>query len=367
MNWDEAPEQSHPAAPQGATPPLFAALQWVQQRQWRGRIAFESPEEPRGVLHVGDGRVNDLECDALTPARLIDVMLRAGVLDERRVERLAKISRRTGVDPVALSQETGMVSRATLSAIRESTAREVLLGLLLERNLRARPLQEDLPGAPGRGGDLGLPIPYLLKEAHRRYQEIPSIRQVVTGPDQVFVRTGAGTDSGLPRWEDLPASPAERQVFFFLDGRRSVQEVSLATCQSVHEVGRALASLHASGLVRPLTPTEMSKRRKGDPSKAPGRASLVRLFTLALALAMAIAGLRGAVLLSPPPQVPEAEDSFRLMLRQASSYRVQAARCLFRIREGRSPSDFEEILERQLVLPGDRKAAMMRELLQEAP
>ncbi len=364
MNWDNDGAGSAPAPREpGNTPPLFAALHWTMQHRWRGRIAFETGDGERGTIQVADGRVTGLECDAFSPARMVDLMRRAGILDERQIDRLRKYTRRTGTDPVSAALETGMISRATLSAIREFTARETILGLLLERGLRATPVQDELTGAPGR--DLGLPVPFLLKEAHRRHQETPSIRQVVTGPDQVFIRTGTGDDPALRRWEELPVSPAERQVFFFVDGRRSVEDLALATCQSVHEVGRALASLHSSGLVRSLSPIEAAKRRKGDPGRAAGRSSLLRLFAMVLALGLSVLALRQLSLTTPP--APGRVDDFHLLLRQASALRVQAAGCLFRIREGRAPADFDELLEHRLVLPGDRKAAAMRELLQEAP
>lgn len=362
MTWDHAPES--PASPtrQGGTPPLFAALQWALQHQWRGHIAYETGDGSRGTIQVADGRVTGVECDDLAPARLLDLMRRAGILEDRQVARLERYTRKTGMDPVSAALETGMISRATLAALREATAREALLRLLLERDLRANPVQQESPGFPGR--DLSLPLPFLLKEAHRRHQEAPAIRQVVTGPDQVFVRTGAGRNPDLRRWEDIQVSPAERQIFFFVDGRRSVEDLALATCQSIHEVGRGLAALHAAGLVQSLTPREAARRRTRDPGTSAGRSSLLRLAAMTLALALAIVGLRGASQMTPP--APRGTDDFHLLLRQASDLRVQAAGCLFRMREGRPPADFEELLDHRLVVPGDRRAATMRDVLQEA-
>lgn len=362
MTWDQAPESPPAQTRQGGPPPLFAALQWTLQHQWRGQIAYETGDGVRGTVQVGDGRVTGLECDDLAPARLLDLMRRAGILEERQVARLERYTRKTGTDPVSAALETRMLSRATLAALREATARETLLRLMLERDLRANPVQQETPGFPGR--DLSLPIPFLLKEAHRRHQEAPTIRQVVTGEDQVFVRTGAGRDPDLRRWEDLQVSPAERQIFFFVDGRRSVGDLALATCQSIHEVSRGLAALHASGLVQSLTPQEAARRRRRDPGKSAGRSSLLRLAAMTLALVLAFLGLREASRLAPP--AGPGTDDFHLLLRQSSDLRVQAAGCLFRMREGRPPADFEELLDHRLVVPGDRRAATMRDVLQEA-
>lgn len=363
MTWDRTPDT--PAAPvqAGSPPPLFGALHWAVQHQWRGVIAFEAEDGSRGMIHVGDGRVMGLDCDSLSPARLMDLLRRSGILDDRQVERLARRARKTGMDPVAMALETGMVSRGTLAAIREAVARETMLALMLERGLRARQVPEERPGPAVR--DLSLPIPFLLKEAHRRHQEAHAIRQVVTGEDQIFVRTGTGMGSSLLRWEELPMSPAERQVFFFVDGRRSVGDLALATCQSVHEVSRALASLHAAGLVRALSPQEAARRRKGGADKAAGRLSLWRMAAMTLALGLAIVSLREASVQTPT--ILHGGDTFHQLMRQASSLRVQAAGCLFRMQEGRPPRDFDELLEHHLVVPGDRKADMMRDVMQEAP
>lgn len=333
-----------PARAANRTPPLFAALHQAYGEGREGILTVQDNDETYSVGVAGGRVVNLTHPDAGSKA-VVDLLGRAGLIGPADISAAERIARHADILLEEALVRTGRVSSGSVSNVREMLYRETLLNLILARTVEVTPTW-----TTRRGGreTCALPIPFLLKEAQRRSQELPGIREAIANPDQVFERSHQG-DEG--RWEDLKLPAAERQVFFFVDGRRSVAEVALATCQSEFEVSRAIKSLLDQGLLRRNSGTS------GPRASRSGRSGILRTLALILAAAgLVLANTVGAGLHSLSRGTRTTPDLYHAVLSAGPEQRLLGAVRLYRLAFEQRPT-FQDLLEERLVLPSDARAA----------
>ena len=351
MTFDSPSEPQRPAAP----PPVFGLLATAFRQNLAGTVSVPLPDGNTASLVIASARVVQVSHPSTSSMAILNALQRAGILSDRDLPRIERAARKASVPLDDGAVAAGIVSMGTLAAVREALCREAVIAMLLDRDL-----QPTASWSPVRGlrESCALPLPFLLREAQKRHQELPNIHRVVSGPQQVFGRSSASRPHELERWEDLKVGAGERQVYFFVDGRRTVYELALATCQSEFEVSRALASLSDGNLVRPLNardPVTVNVRA--------ARSALRRLLTLLFAVVLLVGGIAWGSLsgrLAPIPSLADAStDPYRSLLRDAPHRRILGAERQFQMVFNRPPASFQELLDERLVVPTDARAALL--------
>lgn len=322
-----------------------------------GIVTVSLPREDiRIPLTLRQGRVVSVSHESTTIQGVARVLARVGILSEQDLARAEREAVKRGVYLEDYLVQKGLVSKGTIAATREKAAVELLMDLLSRDDISVTVSSSQLRGIREA---FSLPIPYLLKEAQRRSTLAPTIRRAVPGPDSVFAKASQVRGQGSPvRWEDLRLSAAERQVYFFVDGRRTVADLMLATAQSEFEVSRALHGLLEMQLVVPVV---------GGRSDA-AIAHVVRSSTRRIAgMAIAIVCLLGAIYTfvnleayRENPFVSRANTpAFETMLREAPLIRLMGAIRIADLFGDVDITSHDDLVLARLALPEDRRAAML--------
>lgn len=341
-----------PGASSGS--PLYRVLLEAYRSGRDGVItAFRSGEDTRTPITLRQGRVVSVSHDNTTIRGVASMLVRVGILSDRELEKARREATRREVYLEDYLVRQGLISKGTITAAREKAAVELLMDFLLRHDLEVTATWS----APrGVRETLALPIPYLLKEAQRRASLAPAIRRVVTGLDCVFAKASDVHGREAPvRWEDLKMSAAERQVYFFVDGRRTVSDLILATSQSEFEVALALHALVEMQLVVPV-----HGAGPGRATRHAERSAMARIG----GLSVAVLGLLGAIYLvlgvgsgggsaSPRPNL------FESLLQEAPLRRVAGAIRIADLCLDVDPTSHEDLVRAGLVLPEDRRVAAL--------
>lgn len=346
----------YPSAPQRTgPPPLSATLYEASQTGRSGILTVTNAQGESSHVAVRRGRVVRVEHRNTTPTAVLDLLRRTGLLDDAAVEVAQRFSQKRGepLDEAVVS--ANLVTAGTLTRIREMLHSETVLELMLDRDVL---IDEDWIAGHGPTGkeSCSLPIPFLLKEAMRRNSEFGPIRRRVPSPEAVFVRT-ADVRQERETWEGLTLGPAERQVYFFLDGRRTVADLGSITCQSNFSVARSLAAMVESGHIQ-QRPSEGS-----TPRLARGRRSaILRIGAMSVATAALIGlvlSLAGTASSSWSRAATEAaiRNPFRTLADAASQDRLVGAIRLYDLMYRERPGSFQDLLDEGLVAPSDVRAA----------
>ncbi|HOI09569.1 MAG TPA: hypothetical protein PK313_03740 [Myxococcota bacterium] len=336
-----------------APPPLSTALYEAYQGGRSGALRVFREDRPGARILVRRGRVVLVEHPDTSPTAIVDLLRRTGLLDEAGIAVAQRFARKRGesLDEAAVS--AGLVSAGTLNNIREQVQRETVLDLMLARDVDVDP---DWGEGAGAGRELcTLPIPFLLKEAQRRASEVGPIRRVVPSMETLFVRS-ADLEGLRESWENLGMSPAERQVYFFVDGQRTVEDLATVTCQSRFAVTRALAALIQTGHIQQRISTGPV-----GPART-GRSVLVRIGAMVVAtgaLVLLVLSLAGstASLWSHAAAQRTFDDPFRTLQDEASRARLVGAIRLYDLMYRNRPGSFQDLLDDGLVAPSDARAA----------
>jgi DNA-binding transcriptional ArsR family regulator len=339
----------------GSTPPLFGTLYQGYNENRNGVIGISLPDGSNASITVYRGRVVNVAHPSTAAGAIVDLLRRTGIVAESDLIRAERKARKRGLFLDEALVAIGRISAGTLSNVREMLCRETILELLLDRSISVSPIWSSPAGVRET---CTLPIPFILREGQRRSQELPNIRRIINSNSMVFARSAAiGSNLQEERWEDLKVGASERQVYFFVDGRRTVSDLSMATCQSEFTVSRALASLKEAGLVRPIS---------GAPFKAASdRASrnlalrFVSLFAAAAALVAFLSWGIWSSLAGHHPVINPTQNPFRGLETAAAEARIEGASRLYELAYRRPPSSFQDLLAMHLVAPGDARVALV--------
>jgi hypothetical protein len=331
-------------------PPLFAAL-YKAVKEGRSGVVTAGIGEERTCVTVSGGRITAVAHPETSATAIVALLTRLGLVNDQAVQKCERAARKKGMlleDAIAVA---GYVSPGTLQNVREMLCREVLLDLVLRRDLEVSAVWTLRKGAREM---CVLPVPFLLKEAQRRAREAPEVRRVVPSYQHVYGRTAALQGREPERWEELRLSAAERQVYFFVDGRRTVTELAAATCQPEFDVARSLKSLVEGGLVQ---------RVGGVPgataSSLASRSAIKRVAAQAVAVATLLAAIAiGGTWLQGRAAPALDPDAFGASMSAAPEHRLAGALRLYHLTRGRAAPSFQELADEHMVLPGDARAAL---------
>jgi 3-methyladenine DNA glycosylase AlkC len=329
------------------TPPLYRALGEANLGGKDGMLGVTYGNVIASIV-VSKGRVVDVVHPDATATAVVDLLTRSGSVPDRTVRRATKRARDRSLETVLV--EMGVVSAGTLTNARDMLCRETVLDLMLRLDIDVSPAWNVPVGHVAER--CTLPLAFLLKEAQRRATELAEIRRAVPAPDAVFVRA-AGQSGAAEHWEDINLPGADKQVYFFLDGRRTVAEVALASCQPMFQVSRAIKHLVDAGLAR-------IAEEPGRATVVPARTGIWRLLVLVI-LSLALGGgvvwgvLQGFSGVSPDGTV--VEDDYHRLSAEASRQRLVAAIRLYTLIQGEAPKSVDDLLQARLVLPAERRTA----------
>ncbi|NOZ01622.1 MAG: hypothetical protein GXP54_07005 [Deltaproteobacteria bacterium] len=352
-NTSSFPDQGIDLSRPSDSLPLYAALERCYQDGKSGVLTV-THDDTRTPITVLQGRVISVINQTTAAGSVMGLLERSGLIGERDVLRAKKAARKKGLFIEDAVVASGLVSDGTLASTREKLCLEMLMELLIRRDVAVTAVWTVRRGTREM---CSLPIPFLLREAQRRATHIPTIQRAVPSNSLVFIKSSSLTGKpGDERWEDLQLSVAERQVYFFVDGRRTVADLALATCQSEFNVAQALHALMELDLV------------KASPGAGAGsagthalRSAVLRLTSLVAALGLLLALTAVALDLrmaedSPSNRINEF-DPFKAVRAAGPVDRLKGAVRLYEMTYGESPDSFEDLLKEHYVLRDDRKAA----------
>lgn len=333
--------------------PLYSALHKAFDENHSGVLTV-AHDDTRTAVTVIQGRAVSVIHESTSAASVMNLLERSGLIAERDVLRAERESRKKGIFLEDAILSRGLVSEGTLSSTREKLCLEVLIDLIIRPDIGVTAVWSVRRGTREM---CSLPIPFLLRESQRRRTHLPTIERAVPSTSLVFAK--ASSLSGKPgdeRWEDLQLSVAERQVYFFVDGKRTVSEVALATCQSEYNVSQSVQALVEMGLLKSV--------KEETPESAGSlafRAAVLRLASLGLAIVL----LLGLTAFSLHLRLNDDDGTQRLMqsdpyndvLKSGPTNRLKGAIRLYEMTYGEPPDSFDTLFREHFVLREDRKAA----------
>lgn len=340
---------------------LARVLYKAYEERRDGVVTVILPENGQRIpITIKQGRVVGIAHDRLSVIHVLEVLQRTGLLSSKEVEKASKKASKQGVFLEDYVLQEGLVSSGTLMAVREKEAISLLMDLMARSDVEVTAGWSLLRGVRDM---FSLPIPFLLKEFQRRRALMPGILRAI--PDKRTVFTKALRGRASLSWEQLDLRANEKQVFFFVDGHRTVEDIVNATGQSEFEVLVALKGLLDSRLIE-VVPRKGSKMTKVKPKGSSFLRTVSMLFGLALLL------LCLAFFLQAGPYVrgrggdwaarqgPAGnKDPYTEVIEEAPLARVRAALRVFKtLHPGVSNPDFEALLQAGLVRKEDRKAAL---------
>ncbi len=355
------PSSRDPEPQASSGSPLYRTLLEAYRSGRDGVITVaRSGEDTRTPITLRRGRVVSVSHNNTTIQGVASMLVRVGILSDRELEKARREATRREVYLEDYLVQRGLISKGTIAAAREKAAVELLMDFLLRHDLEVTATWS----APrGVRETFALPIPYLLKEAQRRASLAPAIRRVVTGPDCVFAKASDVHGREVPaRWEDLQVSAAERQVYFFVDGRRTVSDLILATSQSEFEVALALHALVEMQLVIPV-----HGAGPGRATRHAERSALARIGGLTVAV-IALLGVLYLVLgAGAGGQASLRPDPFESLLQEAPLRRIAGAIRIANLCADVDPTSHEDLVRAGLALPEDRRASILLRAGQSDP
>ncbi len=340
------PPDTHSERPRS----LRAVLQAVYGSGLSGVVEAHGP---RGIvqIHAKEGRVTRVVPPPGSEWLLGHALVEGGELRERSLYRLRRKALRKKRRIEDLLVDRGLVSADVLARYLELQLRESILPLFLEHEVlaefRGEPPAEEPHLRP-------VSIPYLLKEGERRAAEWAGLAAEAPPLSAVFEKTEASLAEFLRPAEGEGGEgcgATERLVYYYLNGRKTLQQVAFASGLGDFETLRALHLLRRRGFVRLLDRAGIGEQ-PDDPGLLPG---LVR-FSFYLVLLGALAGLFFFRPLVLDEFVTRLESPWTVLdetVAQARLTRVAAAVELFYAEQGRYPERLGELNAAGLLLPDE--------------
>lgn len=344
MEVDSAMESSH-------TPPFVRALYDAAQSGGHQVLKVTDSSGNDSWFRVNRGRVIEICHKASNDDAMLELLVRSSLMKGTVAETLKRKSLNKGKPIDELVVDSKIVSRSTMQQIKDSLNIEAVLEVLLDFDASVSEITDDALGGQV-GSSCSLAIPHLLKEAMRRAGELPEIKQFIPADDMVFSKAHHHTGRN-PKWEDLNLGHLERQVYFYVDGFRTVAEVANITCQPMHVVHRALVSLIKSRHI-------VHENGKAGSKTTQGRQGLLRamsmltVIVILVGLALSLIGSNSAVW-SKSASEATLFNPFRALENKAADDRVAGAIRLYQLMFGERPENLNDLLTEDLVAPADAK------------
>ncbi len=210
------------------------------------------------LLHFSDGKIVGVDMPKGQEWVIGQYLTEGEVISERKLMKALRIAADKGQTPEEVLVRKRFVSPDVLKRFMDLYSREVILPLFSKVGLVCSFLSD--PPAENRW----LPpvsVAFLLKEGDRRAREWPLLTKRIPSPGVVYAKDKSfiaqvvkdGDEGGNPLFSDRldPELGAnERIVYYFVDGRKTVKQVSRAAGLDLFSTFRALYTLENKFMVK---------------------------------------------------------------------------------------------------------------------
>jgi len=354
IRHDNSYDQAPAARPPRKLPLLIRALATIYQRNASGMLNVSRDNETFLSMFIKEGRILNVSHADVSSGAVGSALLAAGMITQRRLDRAIKrsIAAKTPLDSWLAQSRT--VSAVSIHHIVDSRCSEVVLETMNAEAVQVS-FSRTLP--EGLRKNCQIPLPWLLKEFKRRERDLPAIMARIPDNKAAFIRTASLASAPEPEvWEDLDLGAAEKQVYFFVDGTRDVDQLAAATGQSSFSVMRAVASLISDGfLVATLEPARHRKARHG--LRVSSRAAALTI-GIAAFVGMLVFGIGAGYRVDFSEVLNVRSLAWGDLFDQASDSRVQGAVLIDRMMSTEPNPAPDGLLAAHLILPYDIQAAV---------
>ncbi len=333
--------------PEGGERWSFDRILALLDEQRRTGVLEVTAGTTRTRVHVRKGYVSHAErrdgIDWPVGAYLLD----SGTLTDVQLFEARRQAERRNLPVEDVLVDGGVVSADVMKRFIDLQVAEVLYPLFLERSLDIRFLEER-PETPRFA--TSLPVSFILKEAERRAELWPPLRQRVGRTTAVFRKDDAllpeilGYADPDPKAEPLPElSAGARVAFFHLGGARTVEQVARASGLGLFETYRALAELLDAYLITLADPNGKGERRADGP---PPWRHVVTALTYAVFAALVFGGVQWVRGQADVLTVSAADPAGELgaVAGAVRAAQVRDAIQLFRLQRGTYPESLQELV-----------------------
>jgi len=296
-------------------------------------------------ITIRGGRVVSVVHPRLSTDSLLESLIKAGGVSEKKVAKARIIAgkRQVGVEEVLIAK--GWLTPTAWATAREKEATELLLDLLTRQDCKVVSVG---PYLKGTREICAIAIPYVLKEAQRRMRLTPVLKSRIKSNDMVFAKTAV---PGTEKWEEISLSVKQKQVYFYVNGQRTVSDIATVTGQSEFDVMEALFSLLEANMIRQVRSSQGMSKEQTVIDYPRSRLAIVWL----LAFILATVGL--GVVSHQIARESAVLDKFEIVRAQVANQRLQKALEVFRLMKGREPQRLEELVGEGLLTEGDLEKA----------
>ncbi len=323
-----------------------AILKKMHLESRTGQLHIESPDG-RVVLNLRDGKIVNVDTPAGEAWAIGEYLVGTGSISERKMLKCVRAAEGSDAPPEKIAVERGFITQDVAFRFVELHAKETILPLFTKVGIMVR-FQNEAP----KVNPLLPPIsvPFLIKEGSKRAAEWPALIkriptfEMIYDKDPSFLATlrradGDAMDPFKVADGDRAMGANERIVYFFVDGKRNIRQLTRVAGLDLYSTCRALYNLESKFMVKAT-----GERSTGTTSGGTIFPHLIRLVTF-LGLAAAVAAL--GIYLPGPLQFLAGEGSLDLDRVEA----VQPLRLEHRIRD-----TVEDVWLMTLQLPKDLSA-----------
>lgn len=325
-------------------------LRLMYDKERTGVLEVRAPEG-EWEIHLRKGYVVNVVAREGDQWILGDVLVASGAVTDPQMLKANRRSDRTGEAVERVLVDLGVVTLDVLRKYMELQVRETVLPLFRRVGITCR-FREEAPDAPETVSPV--PISFLLKEAERRLKEWPDIERAVPSDLAVYGKVdgtvaevfggavaGAGDDDAIP----ADIGPNERIVYFYANGKKTVQQLAMATALGDHDTRKALARLADEGLVE-LLASRGEGERGDDQTVFPLLFRMLFYVVLAVALASLVLWRVNRAM---DPALASVQGDESAALRAHEIERLHAAAELHEIERGSFPPSLDDLIAARLL------------------
>lgn len=323
-----------------------AILKKMHLESRTGQLHIESPDG-RVVLNLLNGKIVNVDTPTGDAWAIGEYLVGTGSISERKMLKCIRLAEGSNAAPEKIAVERGFITQDVAFRFVELHAKETILPLFTKVGIMVR-FQNESP----KVNQLLPPIsiPFLIKEGSKRAAEWPAlIKRIPTfdmlyDKDPSFLATlrrsdGDAMDPFKVADGDRAMGANERIVYFFVDGKRNIRQLTRVAGLDLYSTCRALYNLESKFMVKAT-----GDRSTGTASTGTIFPLLIRFVTF-LGIAAAVAAL--GFYLPGPLQFLAGKGSLDLSRVEA----VQPVRLEHRIRD-----TIEDVWLMSLQLPKDLTA-----------
>ena len=237
-------------------------FQRMYERSKSGILEVMGPDgEAR--LHLQAGKVVNLETSDAGNWRLGDFLVESETVASNELARLVLKSEKSGKPLEQLLVDKGLVTADILKRFVELHVRETIFPLFRKTGITCRFEELEPTANPWMSP---IPAPYFLKNAGRRAELWPRLNKRIPHDEVVFdkvdayIKTVLGETSSIifteEEGEKKPQQDTgdhiggnERIVYYYVNGKKTVRQLSYASCLGEFETYIALVKLFDKGFI----------------------------------------------------------------------------------------------------------------------